>query len=187
MDFKLPLSCVLIVGGALGLALPALPDLKQSSAEGSDESRGPSAPPHAGQTIAFAQSQSSEAATGWSDEFALERQGDGHFYADVNLDGFSTHMLVDTGASVIALTGEDAAAMGLSWDASEIKPVAQGANGPVLGLNISLPRVSVGGFEATNVPALIVPEGLGISLLGQSFLSAIDKVEISGDRMVLSN
>jgi aspartyl protease family protein len=45
--------------------------------------------------------------------------------------------------------------------------------------------MDVGGFEARNVEAAIIPEGLGISLLGQSYLSRIDNVEISDDEMRL--
>jgi aspartyl protease family protein len=41
-------------------------------------------------------------------------------------------------------------------------------------------------MEVTNVEAIIVPEGLDVSLLGQSFLSKIPNVNISGDRMTLS-
>ena len=45
-------------------------------------------------------------------------------------------MLVDTGASVVALTGADARAAGLMWSAADIRPIAQGASGPVAGMAI---------------------------------------------------
>ncbi len=66
-----------------------------------------------------------------------------------------------------------------------MRPVARGANGLVYGVEVKLDRVSVGGLEVQNVTAVVVPEGLGISLLGQSFLSQIDHVEMTGDAMVL--
>lgn len=118
-------------------------------------------------------------------EEVLPRADDGHFYADVTVDGSTVQMLVDTGASTIALTGEDADALGVAWDASAVRPVARGANGLVYGVEVKLDRVSVGGLEVQNVTAVVVPEGLGISLLGQSFLSQIDHVEMTGDAMVL--
>ena len=126
-------------------------------------------------------------AAGWVDEVALPRQSDGHFYADVMIAGVQTRMLVDTGASVIALTGADADALGLVWDEASLATVAQGANGPVKGVTTTLPAVSVGGFEASSVAAIIVPEGLHISLLGQSFLSSVDKLQIVDDRMILGS
>lgn len=128
-----------------------------------------------------------EPAESWSENTVLERQSDGHFYADVRIDGRSYRMLVDTGASVVALTGADAASMGMEWFEDDISPVAQGAGGPISGVNTTIDRITVGGHEANGVRAIIIPEGAGISLLGQSFLSTIGSVEITGDRMVLGN
>ena len=118
-------------------------------------------------------------------EVVLPRAGDGHFYADVTVDGTTSQMLVDTGASMVALTGEDADAMGVQWNENDVGMVAQGANGPVYGVNVTLERVQLGQLEAQGVSAVVIPEGLGISLLGQSFLSTIPKVEMQQDRMVL--
>ena len=118
-------------------------------------------------------------------EFVIPRADDGHFYAEVSVDGTPSTMLVDTGATMIALSGEDAEAMGLSWSESDIEPVARGANGVVYGVPLTLQSVQLGGIEARGVAAVVVPEGLGISLLGQSFLSRIERVEMQQDRMVL--
>ena len=118
-------------------------------------------------------------------EVVLEREADGHFYADVGVDGATARMLVDTGASVVALTAEDAEAMGIVWDPDEVRPVARGASGAVNGVSVTVERMQLGQIEVEGVQAIVVPEGLGISLLGQSFLSQIDKVEMEQDRMVL--
>jgi aspartyl protease family protein len=48
-----------------------------------------------------------------------------------------------------------------------------------------LGRVQLGEIEAQQVEAIVVPEGLGVSLLGQSFLSKIDRVEVAGGKMTL--
>lgn len=120
-----------------------------------------------------------------SGEVVLPRMPDGHFYADVTVDDASLNMLVDTGASAIALTGEDAEAIGLTWEQGEVRPIAHGANGPIYGVVTKLDRVQLGELEARDVDAMIVPEGLGISLLGQSFLSQIKRVEIEGEQMLL--
>lgn len=120
-----------------------------------------------------------------SGDAVLNRAPDGHFYAEVSIDSYDMRMLVDTGASVVALTGEDAAALGLEWDESELFPVGRGASGDVIGKPVRLERVRLGDVEADNVEAVIVPEGLDISLLGQSFLGRVGKVEIEGEQMVL--
>ena len=122
----------------------------------------------------------------WSaGETTLDRSGDGHFYAQVMVNGTTIETMVDTGASVVALTASDASALGLSWNDADIGMIGSGASGPVMGVPVRLDRVELGGHEASGVDAVIIPDGLGITLLGQSFLSTIDPVRIEGDRMVL--
>lgn len=182
MDMRVPFACVLVLGGLLALVMPAFTDeaamVSVPATEASDGSGGP------GQLASL--NTSTDTAT-WAHDIALERQRDGHFYADVAVDGITSRMMVDTGASVIALTGDDARAMGLYWDDSEVGPVAQGASGVVYGVNTRLAHVRLGNFEAEDVQAMIIPEGLGISLLGQSFLSTVNSVEIADDQMVLAS
>lgn len=115
----------------------------------------------------------------------LERKANGHFFVDAQVDGQTVHFLIDTGASGIALTGEDARRLGIVVLPSEVVQVGTGASGPVLGKRIVLHRVSVDQKEAWDMEAVVIPEGLDVSLLGQSFLSRIGSVSINGDRMVL--
>lgn len=120
-----------------------------------------------------------------SGETSIGRSGDGHFYADVVANGVASHMLVDTGSTVVALTGEDAQAMGIAWDAGDVKHVGQGASGPVYGFPVTLDSVRLGEVELSKVEAMVIPAGLRISLLGQSFLGRLDHVEMEPDKMVL--
>ena len=115
----------------------------------------------------------------------LHRAGDGHFYAPVTVGTRPVTMLVDTGASVVALTGEDARAAGVTWNPGQLAVVAQGASGPVRGVAVTLESVRLGGHEARGVSAVVIPQGLPISLLGQSFLKDVEPVRIEKDRMVL--
>ncbi len=124
--------------------------------------------------------------TGWSGgDVTLRRQSDGHFYANITVDSQDMRVLVDTGASIIALTGHDARMLGLDWNPADVRPIGRGASGDVYGVPVMLDSVSLEGIEASKVQAVIVPDGLDVTLLGQSFLSQIDKVEISGNKMVL--
>ncbi len=116
---------------------------------------------------------------------ALIREGNGHFFAQGDVDGAPVRFMVDTGASVIALTAADAQKLGQTWYPNELQTVGRGVNGDVIGKPIMLGRVRIGDLEVSNVRAIIVPEGLDVSLLGQSFLSKIPNVNISGDRMTL--
>ena len=118
-------------------------------------------------------------------EVELSRGGGGHFYAEASDGSGTVRMLVDTGASVVALTADDAATLGVEWQADQVRPVARGANGDVHGVPVLLERLEVGGIEARRVQAVVVPEGLDVSLLGQSFLSQVERVEVTRDKMVL--
>lgn len=144
---------------------------------------GPGAPTAGGQAQARADVARKES---WQpEEVVLPRNRDGHFYAEVATDSGSVMMLVDTGATSVALTANDAAMMGVDWDPNDVRPVARGASGDVYGAVVMLDRIDVGGIEARGVEAVVVPEGLDVSLLGQSFLARVNKVEVSGDQMVL--
>jgi len=175
MDLKLPLALVLVTGGAVGLMLPPMD--------------GAADPPRVVGTAAAAAGRNT--ATSQTDAFAedlvLPRAPDGHFYAEVEIDGQRVTMLVDTGASVVALTGADAEQLGLTWDPATLAPVAQGAGGPVEGVNVTIPEMALGDHVARQVPALIIPDGLSISLLGQSFLATLGQVQMREGEMVLGN
>jgi len=165
-----------VVCGFAALAIPMSPESELGEASG--DSRG---------GFIAKKSSGSKAGSDWyAGDHTLDRQSDGHFYASATVDGVPVRMMVDTGASVIALTGSDAAAIGIQWDDGQVSHIGQGANGAVYGINTRLNEVEIGGITRRNVSAVIIPDGLGISLLGQSYLSQIDAVEIADDRMIMS-
>ncbi len=171
------LGAAFVPGGAIDSVGQGAQDAAAAAATATAAS-----PPETRRT-ARAETQSYAAWAAGSTE--LPRAADGHFYAEASVDGIPLHFLVDTGATLIALTGEDAQALGLSWSDADVGLVAQGASGPVFGLHTRLESVRLGGHEAREVEAMIIPEGLGISLLGQSFLGTVQPVRIESDRMVL--
>jgi aspartyl protease family protein len=120
-------------------------------------------------------------------EMVLTRAADGHYYAPGNADGAALRFLVDTGATVVALTESDAEMLGHYLHPGELTVVGRGVSGEVFGKSVVIKRLSVGDISADNVRAVIIPKGLSVSLLGQSFLSRVAQVTISGDRMTLKN
>ena len=116
----------------------------------------------------------------------LTRAADGHFYTSANIRGVQVNFLVDTGASMVALTADDARSLGLDWSPDELRVIGRGANGDIQGKPIMLENMSIGRFHAQNLRAVIIPEGLDVSLLGQSFLSKIGNVNIKADQMTFS-
>ena len=121
-----------------------------------------------------------------ADETVLARQGDGHFYADVDVNGDEIRFMIDTGASGIALTAQDAETLGFTWSDDELGVVGRGVSGDVYGKQVRLQSVQLGDLEIAEVDAVIIPSGLDVSLLGQSFLSKAGTVTIENDEMVIS-
>ena len=117
-------------------------------------------------------------------ETRIERTPGGHFYVNGEVNGQLVNFVVDTGATSVALTQEDARRVGVDFSPAEFEVVGSGASGPVRGKLITLARVSVDGKEVTSVRGAVL-EGLDQSLLGQTYLSRIGGVEMRGDSMVL--
>src|SRR5947209_3753280 len=98
----------------------------------------------------------------------LTRDSNGYFYADVQINGAPVHMVVDTGATVIALSREDAQMAGIATSIGMNDVVGQGADGAVKGEQVTLDRVTLGEKSVQGLPAIVLSSG-GQSLLGQSF------------------
>lgn len=93
----------------------------------------------------------------------------GHFLASGAINGRPVRFMVDTGATVVALSAAEAARIGL--DLASATPVTIGtANGPVPGRRVTLSAVTLGGVTVANVAAVVTPAPMGHVLLGNSFL-----------------
>jgi aspartyl protease family protein len=112
----------------------------------------------------------------------VQRSPDGHFYVDAQVNGARIRFIVDTGASVVALTPADAQRAGIALPSERARAI--GAGGDVEVRPIMIDRIALGGLEARGVRGAIA-EQLPVSLLGQSFLAQVGSVEIRGDVMVL--
>ena len=118
-------------------------------------------------------------------ETVLERQSNGHFYAHATInDKELVHFVVDTGATVVVLTVDDARRLGIPVNPDEFEVVGEGASGPVRGKDIMLDSVEVDGKRVEHVRGAVL-EGSSLSLLGQAYLSRMGQVQMSGDYMVL--
>lgn len=118
-------------------------------------------------------------------EVLLARSGDSHFYADTEIDGRNIRMLVDSGASIVALTRRDAEAIGINVDDLPVGGSASTAGGVVPMRLVTLDSIEVEGIEVRAVQAAVIDADMGVSLLGQSFLSKLAAVNVEGDTMTL--
>jgi aspartyl protease family protein len=110
----------------------------------------------------------------------------GHFVVHPTLDGRRIRMLVDTGATVLALSDEDARAAGLRVEARDFTRRIGTANGIVATAPVRIGEVRIGDIVVRNVEAVVLPPGkLRTSLLGMSFLKRLGGFEIAQGRLVL--
>ena len=130
------------------------------------------------------QSKAVVAETGEPRETVLEREANGHFYVDAKVNGELVHFIVDTGATGVALTEEDARRVGLAFSPSEFEYVGEGAAGPVRGKLVTIDTIEVDGKTVEDVSGAVL-QGGDLSLLGQSYLSRMGEVQMRGDYMVL--
>lgn len=114
----------------------------------------------------------------------LRRQDNGHFFARALVNGQGVDFLVDTGATAVALTEEDARRLGIPLDSAAYVVVGSGASGAVYGQFVTLDSVSLDGKSVEQVEGAVL-QGSEMSLLGQAFLSRMGRIEISGDTMVI--
>jgi aspartyl protease family protein len=110
----------------------------------------------------------------------------GHFRVEGRVDGQFLQFIVDTGASVVALTAENAAALGIHPAPIDFRAVVKTANGTVRAAPIQLNMVEVGNLMVRDVAAMVLPDNaLSDNLLGLSFLSRLRHFEYTDGKMVL--
>ncbi|MFZ5962959.1 retropepsin-like aspartic protease family protein [Thalassococcus sp. BH17M4-6] len=115
----------------------------------------------------------------------LPRAPDGHYYATLDINGAPTFFVVDTGATSMVLTEQDAARAGLSTDTLAYVSEAMTANGLVHTAAVTLDEVALGPFSDRDVRAFVNSGEMEQSLLGMTYLQRFARLEISGGKMIL--
>ncbi len=117
----------------------------------------------------------------------LAADRDGHFRANIRIEGMAVTAVVDTGASMVAISAEDAQRIGLYIPANARRGIASTANGKVPFTVVNLREVRINGITVRNVDGAVMPPGaLQGTLLGMSFLNKLSKFEMQRDRLVLA-
>jgi len=112
-------------------------------------------------------------------------RNDGQFWTDARVNSGHVRFLVDTGASSVALTLNDAKKAGIrTRELNYNVPIAT-AGGRNMAAYVDLKTISVGAITLRNVRALVVPEGLNTSLLGMTYLGQLQKVEATPNALLL--
>ncbi len=116
----------------------------------------------------------------------IGRANDGDFAVRAQINGAHVQMVLDTGASSVVLTREDAKAAGLPLEVLNYTVNIDTANGRTKAAPVTLDRITIGGLEERAIDALVAQPGqLKMSLLGMSFLNRLRSWQVSGDRLTL--
>jgi aspartyl protease family protein len=119
-------------------------------------------------------------------EVRIPMTRDGHFWADVELNGTKRRMLVDSGATVTALSETTAAAAGVEADGTLVPLLMNTANGTIRADAGTLDRLEIGGIEARKLKIVISP-GLGdTDVLGMNFLSQLQSWRVENRTLILT-
>ena len=130
--------------------------------------------------------QSNQARITAAGDVIVPRSQDGHYYLTLDVNGMPLQFLVDTGASDIVLSKEDASRVGLDIADLEFHGRALTANGEVRTAQVNLNQMTLGEIVDRNVPASVNDGDLWHSLLGMAYLQRWSRIEITGDGLRLS-
>ncbi len=120
---------------------------------------------------------------GGRESVTLHADARGHFYTEGQINGGMVRMVVDTGATKIAIPAHDAVRLGINYRAGQLGYVST-ANGVRPVYHVRLDTVKVGNILVHQVDATVLEGGLSTVLLGMSFLNRTE-MQRSGDKMTL--
>lgn len=109
----------------------------------------------------------------------VPRAPDGHYYLTLKINGTPIDFLVDTGATQVVLTQNDATRIGLKGDELAFTGRAMTANGEVRTAPVRLELVELGPVRDHDIRAWVNQGDLAQSLLGMSYLQRWSRIEIT--------
>jgi aspartyl protease family protein len=134
------------------------------------------------------QSESGRSRPQYGNIAELKSSRDGHVYAKAELNGSPIGVLVDTGATMVALTFEDAQRAGINVSNADFTGITQTANGKARFAPVTIDRITIGNITVNNVRGAVAEPGrMTVTLLGMSFLSKLIRFEMRNGTLVLEN
>jgi aspartyl protease family protein len=115
----------------------------------------------------------------------LQVADDGHFYAELQVNGTPVTFLIDTGASDIVLSRQDAAHAGIDLASLSFWDQAETANGTVASAPVTLDSLTLGPWRDQDIAASVNGGDMRDSLLGMAYLRRF-QLATSDGRLTLS-
>jgi aspartyl protease family protein len=118
---------------------------------------------------------------------AVFRRGmGGHFEINATINGHTTPMIFDTGASAVVLTPQDAEAAGIDTSNLQFTIPVSTANGTGRAARVRLDQIEVGGIVRQRVVAFVTEQdALETSLLGMTFLETLSRYSVTQNSLEL--
>jgi aspartyl protease family protein len=135
------------------------------------------------QNIAIGEHINRSAPSG-SAKVTLQADGQGHYVAQGQINGGTVRMLIDTGATMIALPASEASRLGINYKNGR-QGYVNTANGAVPVYMVKLNTVKIGDIELNQVDGVVQESGLPFILLGMSFLNRTE-MRREGEQMTLT-
>ncbi len=124
--------------------------------------------------------------SGFERSVTLKASRGGHFIARAYINGQPIAVMVDTGATMIAMTYKDAELLGLRPHSSDYTMTSRTANGTARMAPVKLDSIRIGDVEVSNLRGAISERGkLPITLLGMEFIRKLERFELRGRELVL--
>ena len=118
-------------------------------------------------------------------EMRVPIASDGHFWVRVKLGNVERRMLVDSGATVTAISIDTAQQAGIEPNANLVPVVMQTANGSVAAQTAVAPEVRIGNVVARDLPVVISPAFGDMNVLGMNFLSRLKSWRVEDGVLIL--
>ncbi|MES2755537.1 MAG: TIGR02281 family clan AA aspartic protease [Pseudomonadota bacterium] len=121
------------------------------------------------------------------DTVRIAMSTDGHFWARANLNGVEKRLLIDSGATITALSPTTARAAGIVLPPPNTGfPVTiTTANGTVLAQRGRIETVRIGGLETRDLGVVVSPAFGNVDVLGMNFLSRLGSWRVEGRTLIL--
>lgn len=105
--------------------------------------------------------------------------GDGHYWTGVTVNGRTMRFLIDSGASVTAISQSTADAFGLPDQPLGSMATMSTANGAIMLRRSVIGLMNIGGIiEARNLPVVVSPAFGDINVLGMNFLTKLKRWQV---------
>lgn len=110
----------------------------------------------------------------------------GHFNIRARMNGRDTRVLLDTGASLVALNVSTARRLGIRPRRDEFTATVSTANGTVRAARVHIRSIRIGGISVENVEAVVLPDrALDGTLLGMAFLRRLHAFHVKRNTLTL--